>query len=162
MKFLDNNGKIFGKINVMDFFIGVVILALILGAVVRFATVDRVTGANGLEKDIVYTVRVDRIRDFGNIQVGDALYDRGMEFSVGTIIAIDTFPAEDKLVTNDGEVITGLVENRVDMILTIEAPGIQNEKGSFVEKVYELLVGSNKSYYTKYREFGGRINSIIE
>ena len=59
MKIIDEKGKLFGKINVIDLLIVIAIFALCLGTFVKFRTSDTY-----LKKDTVleYTVLVENVR----------------------------------------------------------------------------------------------------
>lgn len=164
MKIVDSKGKLFGKINAIDFCVVVVVIALVLGAVYKFGIVNKTSGAgSSAMQPINYEVKIEKAREysFGNVQEGDVLYDKTSGNPIGKVVKAEKEPATDIVEMPNGTAIEGLVENRINIILTIEAEGTVTEKGHFVNKTYELLVGSKKKFFTKYLECEGSVSEIL-
>ena len=149
MKFLDKKGKLFGKINIIDFCVIIIVIVLIAGAVYKFKFMDK-TSNNVAMQPITYTVKVEKVRDYAlnNIEIGDTLFDKTSGNAIGTITNVESEPATDN------------VENRINIILTVEAEAVENSSGCYVNRTYELLMGTQKKFMTKYFECDGYINSI--
>ena len=162
MKLIDNKGKLFGIINAIDFFVILLVIAIGLGTYYKFGVMDK-TSTNVAMEPISYTVEIKKVRDyiFNNVKVGDELYDKTSGNSIGTITDIDSEVAKDIVEMVDGKGVYGEVENRYDVLLTVEAEGVVKEEGYFVNKVYELVVGSKKKFVTKYFECEGSVRNII-
>ena len=103
MKFLDKKGKLFGKINIIDFCVIIIVIVLIAGAVYKFKFMDK-TSNNVAMQPITYTVKVEKVRDYAlnNIEIGDTLFDKTSGNAIGTITNVESEPATDYVIMNDG------------------------------------------------------------
>ncbi len=164
-RFVDEKGKIFGKINIIDFFVIIVVVLLIFGAVYKFTTMNKSVGSTGSasSQTVNYNVKVEKVRPVSleNVKEGDILFDKTSGNSIGKIIKVESEVAKDIVEMSDGSAVLGEVENRINLILTVEAEGIVNSKGTFVGKTYELLVGSKKKFFTKFFECEGSVSKIL-
>ena len=63
-KLIDEKGKIFGKINVIDFFVILIVILLALGAVYKFTTMNKSVGNVGSVSTqmVTYNVKVEKVR----------------------------------------------------------------------------------------------------
>ena len=79
MKVIDNNGRLFGKISVIDVLAILVVLAL--GAALYVKSNQPHTGVSVPTQTITYQVRVDGAPEYlqNSIHVGDAVYDLSYE-----------------------------------------------------------------------------------
>lgn len=167
MKFFDENGKVLGRFNALDVGVFVVVLVLCLGTVLKFTSVSA-----GTKKDIgvqtnttvTYKVELEQVRDYfnQNVQLGDILYDLDSQKPIGEIVDIQVDVSEIYLDLFNGEVEMASYDNRYDVTLTIEGQGVKNDKGYFVDKTYEILVGSTRNFYTKYSIFQAKIVDLIK
>lgn len=162
MNIINKNGKIFGLINVIDFFVLLIVVVIAMGTYYKFVVLDKTSSTVAMEP-ISYTVEVKRVRDFifSNVKEGDILFDKTSGNSIGKIVKVEATPAIDSLSTIDGSYKTVEVENRYDVVFTIEAEGTITDGGYFVNKTYELVVGSSKKFMTKYFEFDGKVKEIL-
>ena len=162
MKLTDKKGKLFGKINIIDFCVIIVVIVLAVGAFYKFKVVDKTSTSVAMEP-ITYTVQINRVRDFvfNNIREGDLLYDKTSGNCIGTIVGFEATPAQDRLQMPDGTVIMTEVENRYDVLLTVEGEGVVNESGHFINRTYELIINSSKKFMTKYFECDGKVREIL-
>jgi len=164
MKLIDKKGKLFGRINVIDFSVIVVIVLLVLGAIYKFGIVNNSAEAGSTAtQPINYKVLVLNTRwySYDNIKVGDMLYDKTSGNSIGKIVDVSNEPAFDLVERPNGTALLGEVENRINIILTVEAEGIITSRGHFVNKTYELLIGAKKKFYTKYFECEASVSEIL-
>lgn len=162
MKIVDKKGKFFGKINIIDLCVIAVLVVLVIGAYYKFVVMDKTSATSTMQK-IEYQVRIEKVRSYSlnNIETGDKLYDKTSGNAIGTIVGVESEPATEKVRMPDGSIVMGEVENRINIILTVEAEGVVSESGSFVNRTYELLVGSQRKFTTKYIECSGIISKIL-
>ena len=59
MRVADNKGKLFGKINFIDFGVIIIVLLLVAGAYYKFGVLDK-TGGTAELQPVTYTVEIDR------------------------------------------------------------------------------------------------------
>ena len=162
MKLIDEKGKIFGKFNVIDLCVVVIVLILAAGTYYKFGVMDKTSTAAAMEP-VTYTVKINKIRDyvFNNVKEGDTLYDKTSGNAIGTITKIESQQAKDYVTVENGQVKQAPVENRVDVTFTVEAEAVVNDSGYFVNRTYELLKGSKKKFMTKYFECDGSVEEIL-
>ncbi len=162
MKIIDEKGKLFGLFNAIDFCVIVLVIVLAAGAYYKFRGLDKTSTTASTEK-ITYTVEIRRLRDyiFQNVKEGDLLYDKTSGNCIGTITKIDGSPAKDFLSCIDGTYKTVEVENRYDVVLTVEGDGVKTDTGYYINKTYELVRNSSRKFMTKYFECEAKIQDIL-
>lgn len=156
------DGKLFGKINLFDAAILLLIVALIIAGVSKFKTFNDTVDAETPGK-IIYTVIINNVRDYtvSAFVSGDVIYDSGTANKIGIVKNVEAKDARMARVLSDGTV--KMLDNpyRKDMILTIETPGTVTDSGYYANKSTELKVGSEKGIETCYVTTQGRIGSIV-
>ncbi len=156
------DGKIFGKINIFDFAILILIVALILVGTLKFRTLDETVDSSKLGK-ITYTVLINNVRDYtiNAFASGDAVYDSASDVNIGVITDVNATTSKSFSAIQDGTIKE--IENpyKYDVTLTIETPGTVTDAGYFANKSIELKVGSEKNIETLYAKTLGKIGSII-
>lgn len=159
---MDKNGKLFGKINIID------LLVIVIAVAVVAAVALKMTGHMGAVRteagtNIAYTVRVEGVdrEVYDNIQKyidqaiaqqkpGDQLMSNGDLLSA-YITGVTAQPHEAKatLSTMDGDVMIPLLEDTVDLTFTIQASVSNNVKTQVGSQ--EVRVG--KSHIVKTTHF---------
>ena len=155
------DGKLFGKINLFDAAILLLIIALIIAGVSKFRTFNGSVDSS-MPGKIIYTFNIDNIRDYTlqAFKSGDTVFDSSTNIAIGTIKNIEYKNSMIAKSMVDGTV--KVVENpyKKDVILTIETPGTVTDLGYFANKSIELKVGSEKNIETLYATTIGKIGSI--
>ena len=96
MNFIDRNGRLFGKISVIDVLvIGVV---LVMAAALFFKNNQAHTGMSVTEQDITFQVRARGVDDYvaAAILVGDSLYDQSYSSGGRALGQITDIQVEDR------------------------------------------------------------------
>lgn len=162
MKLIDENGKLFGKINIVDLIVIISVLVLVGGAGFRMMKGSSITETTFTDtQNVQFIVKVERVRDYGMLREGDILYDKDSGKSLGTIINVEKEQAQDRIALDDGSIVLGDTQDRYNFYLTIESEGEINERGTFANPTFQLLRGSKKAMHTKYSEFTGTIFEIL-
>lgn len=155
------DGKLFGKINLFDFAIVILVIILIIAGVTKFKTFDKTVDASAMGK-IQYTFLIEDVRSYtaDALKSGDTVFDSATNINIGTITNVKREPA--KVVKNLADGATKIFENEYknDVILTIETPGTMSNTGYFANKSIELKVGSEKEIETLYMTSLGKVTSI--
>lgn len=155
------NGKLFGKFNLFDIAILILILALIAFGIIKYRTLDKTvdTSASG---SIIYTMMISNVRDYtvDAFVIGDTVFDSGTNVNIGKITNVESRPTKLVRVLKDGTAKVLENEYRNDIILTIETVGSSTNEGYYANKSIELKVGSEKEIETKYAKTYGKISSI--
>ena len=155
------NGKLFGKVNLFDAAIIILVLILVIVGISKFKIFDSTVDSNSSGK-IKYTVLINDVRDYTikALQSGDIVYDTTTDINIGKITNIESRNAKTIKSLASGQAIVAENPYRKDIILTIETPGSNTNNGYFANKSIELKVGSEKKIETLYTMSMGKISSI--
>lgn len=164
MKIIDRNGRLFGKISVIDLLVIAVVVVMAAALYVKNNHKD-ITSTSVTNTPITYQVLVSGVRNYvaDAIREGDLLYDQVYSSggTLGTITAIEELPSGKLAEFNDGTVDIVPVEDGVNLLLTVEGSGLISEGRYLLNRVYDLGVNSSRSYNTKYAQFTGTVTAIF-
>ncbi|QIB26986.1 DUF4330 domain-containing protein [Caloranaerobacter azorensis] len=124
MKLIDNKGKIFGTINIIDIAVIIILVVLIVGGINRFT---RVTPQVIEESQrAIVKIEISKVRQptVDGIKEGDILYhyDKGRVF--GKIISKEVINSKEAVATSDGKIVLADIPGKYDVILSVEANAI--------------------------------------
>ena len=164
MKVIDHNGRLFGKISVIDVLVILVVIAL-AGALYVKNTRPH-TGTSLAPQTITYQVLVEGAQSYlkDNIHVGDKVYDLTYSSGgspLGEITDIEEQPGSKLTTFTDGTMGLAQVEDGVNLLLTIQGEGLVGDKGYSLNRVYDLGINSARTYYTKYAQFDVTVTKIF-
>jgi len=159
---IDRNGKLFGKISIIDLGIIVLVLAFAAGVYVKFGVLNQTTTSTTNET-ITITAKISAVRPlyYEQLKVGDAVFESDNETKIGVITDISKEAAEISYVDKDGQTKKAPAQDRYDIYLTIEGDGSITDGRYLMNRTYEIGVGSSKSLITKFVGFTGQIEEII-
>ena len=165
MKIIDHNGRLFGKISVIDLLAAVVVI--VLAAALYFKSNQTHTGITVTEQPITFQVMVRGARNYvaDAIHVGDGLYDQNYASggsSLGEITEVQVVrePGTSQVSLNDGTVALVDTADSVDLLITVQGYGLVSGKRYSINRVYDLAVNSARGYYTRTSQFTGTVASI--
>lgn len=162
MKLIDHNGRLFGKISVID--VLVLAVVVVLAAALYFKSNQTHTGTSVTNNEITYQVLASGVRNYvaDAVREGDYMYDqdRSSGGTLGKIVSIEVLPSGKMAEFNDGTVDTVPMEDGVDLLLTIQGSGILSDGRYLLNRVYDLGVNSSRNFYTPYAQFTGVVTSI--
>lgn len=156
---LDNKGKLFGKISIVDL---LVLILVIVGVVGVTITYQRVRGGAVLTDNqailqqdstldtLAVTMRLEEVRDMtvNALNVGDNMYDNETKKFLGEIADVRTEPAT-RIITNfSGEAVETVVPERYDVVMVVNIPGKRTEDGYHTSNNIHLVYGSTMSITT--------------
>lgn len=157
---MDKNGKIGGKISVIDLGVILLVIAAVIGLCVRF--MSSTTTAVTSNETFRYVVKVNSVRDFTvkALEKGGILTDKKSELELGEIKNIQTDDAKMQSTTADGNIKWSNLPDRYTCMVTIEAQGRESEDGYILDDTTELSVGRSVEIITKYVKTSGEIMSV--
>ena len=163
MKILDRDGRLFGKISIID--VIVILVVIVLAAAVYVKTQMPHTGNSVTATTVVYQMRLENQPEYmlDAIQVGDQMFDkeRSTGGSLGTITDIAVSDGTDEAELDDGTIAMVPAEGYYNILLTIEGQALIGEDGSVsLNRIYDLGVNSSRNFNTKYAYFVGTIVDI--
>lgn len=165
MKIIDRNGRLFGKISIIDVLVIVVVAVMAVALYVK-TNHKEITGTTAENPSIKFQILVEGVRTYVGdaVQVGDKLYD--LDYSsggeaLGKITAIEVMPGSSLTEFSDGTSEVVPMEDCVNLLLTVEGEGIVNDGFYSINRVYNLGVNSHRNYYTRFAQFKGTVYSIF-
>ncbi len=162
MKIIDKNGRLFGKISIID--VLVVLMVAILAAALVSRNNQTATSTTTTDIPISFQLRLNGERSYVTdaVRVNDNLYDLDNSSGgpLGTIKDIQVLPGKRVALFSDGTAGEVPVEDGVTLILTVEGKGVISDGRYLLNRVYNLGVNTNRNYYTPYAQFGGYVLSI--
>ena len=142
---IDNQGKIRGRVSIIDVVIIVVVLALAGGFVYRWAS-PQIADILRAEETVHVTFEVNRVRDIiaqDSVIIGDKLFrQHETQLALGTIIAVENLPATELMPRTDGTALLATMEGRYSLRITIEAMGNIRNSGFFANGNIHLAPGA--------------------
>lgn len=160
MKTIDEKGRLFGKINLVDFGIILLIISAVCAVGAKLAKeqfADRETVA------IEYTVAVSGVRqqsvDAISMQTQDIL-DAEKDEPLGDIIDIEVKPAEELVELTNGGFEWATYPDKYDLYITLKTDGIKTEDGYFTEAGKKLLYGGTVGLNNGFSQMFGTIENI--
>lgn len=143
--FIDEKGKLFGKISVIDIALIVLVAAAVAFVGIKFF-------GNGTDDsqqmECSYVVEIKDIKESSleYIKEGDMLYDDKGAF-MGVIEKTPKATPSVKVVEkNDGTFATAEVPGRVDVLVNIRGGGIKNANGFYLDGKVSLLLGTYRFF----------------
>lgn len=128
MKLINKEGMIFGKVNIIDLFIVLFVIAA-LGLGFMKVTEEKgpifVNDTTKYSADILLRSIFDGFEE--DINIGDDLYDHKSGALLGKITAKSFVPAVAEVETADGRIVIAEVPERWDLTFTVEGEGIYND-----------------------------------
>lgn len=163
MKLIDNNGRLFGKISVVDILVLLVVAVLAVALYLKTNTYTH-TSTAAVNDVITYQVLCRCIPDFveGQVQVGDTLYDEDnfTAGKLGKVTAVEYLPGDRLYAFTDGTAAIVPVEDTVNVLLTVEGEGLIDGKNYALNRIYNLGVNSARNFCTEYVRMTGVVYSI--
>ena len=157
---MDKNGKLFGKISIVDLAVLLLVLAIAAGSVWRFTS--PAAALDQADATINFTVRIEGVRDFTleNYHRGLRVYDRQAGQFIGHISDFRYTNFYELHPQFDGTIGWFAVPGRVTVYLDITATGRVTPTAVYVEGTYEIAAGSLRYINTKYVQTSGRIYTV--
>ncbi len=154
---IDEKGKLFGKINIIDLVIILVIIAAVAFVGFKFLAPGMTSTSSAGVAEVKFYI--EEVSDFvaDKINIGDKLMDESKNVSLGVITNIEFGPAVSYGTNSEGEWVTSEREGYKSMILTGEVEATQYDHGMivnaskyYVGHTFVLLAGKSKLYLRVY------------
>lgn len=135
----DKNGRIFGKINIIDLLVIIVIIAAACITVFKF-TATSGKGNTKVNTAFSYTLKVTDVRDFTAKQFaeGDNLYDDETGKFIGKVTAVKTEQSKEYALKSDGTYNYTERPGRFDVYVTVSTNGTVKDTGYFAEGIRQI------------------------
>jgi len=157
--FIDSKGKLFGKINIIDLLLVLLIGVLIAGGVYKFSSLRNISAAE--QKQISVTVEFeDERKGFVDaVKEGDILFDsvRGTEF--GKVVSKTIKPHKELVVNKDGTVEYKEIPGAFDGEISIQAMAVIDSYGIMVA-TKPVYIGSETRLKSNLYVFNCEVSNI--
>ena len=155
---MDKNGKIGGKVSIIDILVVVLVVAVIVGIVARYGS--SVTGAVKSNKQFEYVLKVESVRQYtvDALEKKGKVTDKKSEKDLGEIVDVQVENAT--LQSASGDLKNPELPGRYTCYVTIRATGKESDDNYILEDSTELSVGRNVDLYSKYVKTSGDIKSV--
>lgn len=169
MKIIDRDGRLFGKISIIDLLV-IAVVAVIGAAVYVKNNAAPISSGTVREQKIVFQIRASGVEDYltDAVRVGDKVYDANYSSGsgpVGEITAVEVVSDpglqlyEDM---SDGTLPVIEAEGTVDLMITVEGTGVSDGRSYTINRVYEVGVNSSRTYRTNRATFVGSVVEILD
>ncbi len=157
MKFLDDKGRLFGKLNLFDLLVILIILGGAVGMGTRLLQ-KKDTALN--YQSAVTQMEVENCPEYvaEAFRVGDVLYEKGAE--LGTVTAVEVLPYQSLELLNDGTY--RYVEHKLSFTvkLTVETDRLSVTKEGVTVNTQEWLNGTRHNISNGKTTYSGIIRSV--
>lgn len=161
-KIIDENGRLFGRISIIDVIV-IAVVAVLAAALYTKDTAVPIAGISDPLQPITYKVSVTNMPAgrLEGLREEDVLYDRETGNPVGIIREIQVEDCVISMLKADGTYVMAPVEDRYDVTLTVDAQAMVDERGHYyVERASLVAVGWSMNFNTKASTFAGTITEI--
>lgn len=166
---IDKKGKLFGKINIIDLCILLVIVVGISGMIFTVAKIKNNSSVlSSDKKGEAATVEVGlllkEVRDVTRdaIIVGDEVFTTTKGTSLGKITKIESTQSKRTVVTDNGEVYSAIVPEKYDVTIYVETQAKKTETGYHGDDDVRFLYGKYYEIKTSTIKTTPMISSIKE
>lgn len=157
---MDKNGKIAGKVSIIDILVIVLVIAVIAGIAARYGS--KITAAVRSSEKFEYTLRVENVRKYtiDAIEKKGRVTDKHSEKNLGEIVDVRYEEATQQSTTANGHMVNPVVPDRYTCYVTIQAVGRESDDNYVLDDSTELSVGRTVDLYSKYVKTSGTIESV--
>ena len=153
-RIIDDKGRLFGKISVLDIVIVAVVAVLAAAFYIKFYVHDTPISARDTF-EVNYNVRIAGISmsSVRLLRPGDKIYSVETGTLMGAIASIDIADAVAADTLVDGSYVFAPVEDRYDLTITVAAECSLSNGRYYLDKTIELSANCTYRAYTKYNDF---------
>jgi len=169
MKLIDEKGRLFGRLSVIDL---LAILVVAVMAAALYVKNDRLNLSSGQvdaaeDRIVTFQVRLRGVEDYAvaAIREEEEVYDVNYESNerpVGKVTRVEILQSPGAVIEALDDGTAGPVEKEgtVDALVTIEASGTRDGDEWIINGMYRLGVNSARVYSTRRTQFTGTIADI--
>lgn len=158
---IDNKGKLFGKINIIDLLVVLVLIVAVLVTYFKFnmSAHSNVSETNGY---VEFEVQIDGVRDFTtqSINEGDVVYDSQNDVCLGEVVSKRIESEERHITKSDGTIVLSDVPERYKLFITIGSDARINDAGIYVGGTKPVIKYQNLEMETQKNKFNGKVVSV--
>lgn len=160
MKLVDDNGKLFGKLNLVD--VGIILLVIFAIVAISGKTIKEQT----LDKEQViirYTLCAEGVRQQSVDAIkknSEDIKDAEKDEAIGRIVEVRTEKAKRINPLPNGTFVESEYQDKYDLYVTIEAEGTISENGYFLSNGKKIMYGDTIGINNNYSQMFGMVEYI--
>ena len=159
---INKDGKLFGKISIIDIAVIVIIIALIVGAVIRFSGGSSKIVTSGEDIECTFIVRNLRQYTVDALKKQGPMFDKVSKEFIGDITDVRVEDGMYKVNMADGTFESSTPEERYNVYVTVKFKGKSGSNGYYTAANKFLGAGSSVNITTKYAECESTVYDIKE
>ncbi|RJQ24500.1 MAG: DUF4330 domain-containing protein [Peptococcaceae bacterium] len=142
MKLIDDRGRLFGLINIIDLFVVLIVLGVVWGLLTRTAVLERLNRSYA-EKPVEILFLVENVRQYtvDAIQPGEVVRELRSDETVGTIRTVEVRDYKEKVPDLEGNWHMSPVPGKKELFITVEGR-LKEYNGAFRVGQSDIKVGS--------------------
>ncbi len=160
---INKEGKLFGKISIIDILVVLAIVVAAFGIYTRFFVGNEKveTASSRIEyKMKIYGVRMGTVEALDDYK--GSIYDTSTKEYLGDIVAVEYEPSTKSVEKTNGQMSKTEVPERYDASITVQVDGNVNSSGYYNATNLVLAEGSSYAFESKAAKTSGRIYEIYE
>lgn len=157
---INKEGKLFGKISIVDIAVVLIVILLAIGIYTRFSGNTKVVVSNGQKIECTFVVKNLRQYSVDALKKGGTMYDKTSKELIGTITDVRVESGRYNVNMMDGSYKEAIPEDRYNVYVTVEFNGKAGDSGYYTAANKFLGAGSWVTVVTKYSECGAMVTSI--
>lgn len=159
---IDNKGKLFGKISIIDILIFLIIVAVVAGLGYKLTRSKSGSPVFTKQDEIEVKFRHDDVPEFvvRAIKEGDPVRESVQNASFGKVSNVETGESIVWLDTEDGQSVKGSREGYYSVEITMNAKGIMGSSGVTIDKANYYVGQTLTLYVGNAGLYSGRISDI--
>ncbi len=160
MKFIDEQGKINGKVSIVDIFVILLLIACVAAVGIKLQKAQSIRGGDCM---IEYSLRIENIRDLSVNAINQNykdIEDAETGYALGEIVNVETSPARVLVQTNDGMFKMEEYDNRYDVVVTLQTSGTETDDGFYASSGRQICVGETIGALNGYVQLFGEVVSV--
>ena len=157
---INREGKLFGKVSIIDILVIIAVVILGLGFYVKFiAPSDTIVAQS---QNIEYVMKVRDVRDtsVGAIEKGGPVYDSKTKEKMGEIVGVEYTGAVTQRALTDGSYVESEIPEKYDVYITVRTEGKANDTGYYTRQNKQLTAGSTFIINSKFAKTSAEIVEI--
>jgi len=160
MAFITKEGKLFGKISIIDVIVILAVIVIGVGGYLRFFAPNARLVAQPHEIEYVMRIHSVRRMSINALQQLGSIADTRTGEELGEIVYVTYEPAYWEIALIDGDYVSLPVPDRYNAIVTVRVDGRVSGTEFLTHQNRSLSIGTSAAFQSKYAETSGEIIAI--
>lgn len=162
MKIINEKGKLFGLVNVIDLLIVLVVLVGVIG-VLKYKDIgnfmSNLTTDDGGKVYVTYSINGIKDVSVEGVSIGDVFFDEDSRQIIGPVVEKSATQAKIATTNSNGEFVYSDIPDRFDLLVKVEAKGTWNDL-EIVVNGDDIHIGEKQEITSRISNFSAVIYSI--